>query len=96
MDDADLIEAGYGDDAASLVARRAAQAREAGLSSADREAMNVLGLSHDADRPALRRRYSELVRRYHPDRNGGDRSHEQRLQNVVDAYQHLRKARRFA
>jgi curved DNA-binding protein CbpA len=66
------------------------------LSGADREAMHVLGLSHDADRPALRRRYSELVRRYHPDRNGGDRSHEQRLQNVVDAYQHLRKARRFA
>ncbi|MCO6390930.1 orotidine-5'-phosphate decarboxylase [Aliihoeflea aestuarii] len=31
MDDADLIEAGYGDDAASLVARRAAQAREAGM-----------------------------------------------------------------
>lgn len=75
---------------------REARAREAGLSGADREAMNVLGLSHDADRPALRRRYSELVRRYHPDRNGGDRSHEQRLQNVVDAYQHLRKARRFA
>ncbi|WP_230279100.1 J domain-containing protein [Croceicoccus sp. Ery15] len=75
---------------------RAEKARGSGLSGADREAMDVLGLSYDADRPALRRRYSELVRRYHPDRNGGDRSHEQRLQGVVDAYQHLRKARHFA
>ena len=74
---------------------REARAREVGLSGADREAMDVLGLSYDADRPALRRRYSELVRRYHPDRNGGDRSHEQRLQSVVDAYQHLKKARQF-
>ena len=74
---------------------REARARDVGLSGADREAMDVLGLSYDADRPALRRRYSELVRRYHPDRNGGDRSPEQRLQNVVDAYQHLKKARQF-
>ncbi|ARU15129.1 J domain-containing protein [Croceicoccus marinus] len=74
---------------------REARARDVGLSGADRDAMDVLGLSYDADRPALRRRYSELVRRYHPDRNGGDRSHEQRLQNVVDAYQHLKKARQF-
>ena len=43
-------------------------------------------------RPQLRRRYSELVRRYHPDRNGGDRSHEHRLQRVVEAYQLLRRA----
>jgi curved DNA-binding protein CbpA len=32
-----------------------------------------------------------LVRKYHPDRNGGDRSHEGKLQRVVEAYQLLRK-----
>jgi curved DNA-binding protein CbpA len=36
------------------------------------------------------------VRRYHPDHNGGDRSHEARLQKVIDAYQRLRKAPAFA
>ncbi len=72
-----------------------AEARQRGLSSADQKALNALGLGYDADRPALRKRYSELVRRYHPDRNGGDRTHEGRLQRVVDAYQHLRKLRRF-
>ncbi|RVQ66079.1 J domain-containing protein [Croceicoccus ponticola] len=72
-----------------------AYARQRGLDAADRRALEELGLSFDADRPMLRRRYSELVRRYHPDRNGGDRSHEDRLQRVVAAYQHLCKAQRF-
>ena len=40
----------------------------------------------------LRQRYSELVRRYHPDRNGGDRTYEARLGRVVEAYQVLRKS----
>ena len=62
----------------------------------ERRALDVLGLPLDADRKALRARYSELVRRYHPDRNGGDRSHEASLQKVVDAYQLLRKAAAFA
>ena len=59
-------------------------------------ALGVMGLSVKADRTILRRRYSELVRRYHPDRNGGDRQHEGRLQQVVEAYQMLRKARAFS
>jgi len=72
-----------------------AEARQRGLNAQDRRALEELGLGYDADRTALRRRYSELVRRYHPDRNGGDRTHETRLQRVVDAYQHLRQTRRF-
>ncbi|HEX2793437.1 MAG TPA: J domain-containing protein [Croceicoccus sp.] len=72
-----------------------AEARQRGLNGADRRALDELGLGYDADRPALRRRYSELVRCFHPDRNGGDRTHEAQLQRVVDAYQHLRKAKRF-
>lgn len=77
---------------------RMPQARADGhmLTGEERAALDVLGLSHDADRTELRRRYSELVRRYHPDRNGGDRSHETRLGRVVEAYQLLRKSRAFA
>jgi len=51
-----------------------------------------MGLGSDIDRQRLRRRYSELVRRYHPDRNGGDRTYEKRLGRVVEAYQVLRKS----
>ena len=50
----------------------------------------------DADRHSVRQRHSLLVRRYHPDKNGGDRSHEVRLGAVIEAYQLLRKARAFA
>jgi len=56
------------------------------------DALEVMGLGSDTDKTRLRRRYSELVRRYHPDRNGGDRSYETRLNAVVEAYQVLRKS----
>eukprot|EP01037_Dinobryon_pediforme_P015576 gene15581-15723_t len=76
--------------------RRTHDAARRGLNPADRRAYDALGLDMDADRRALRARYSELVRRYHPDRNGGDRTHEARLGEVVEAYQHLRRLPAFA
>jgi len=66
------------------------------LSAEDRAALKVLDLSIDTDRKGLRARYTELARRYHPDHNGGDRSHEKALQAVIAAYQHLRTAPAFA
>ncbi|AUW59859.1 molecular chaperone DnaJ [Sphingobium sp. SCG-1] len=77
---------------------REAQARADAkpLSTDDRKALKTLGLTIDADRKALRQRYTELARRYHPDHNGGDRTHEKALQEVISAYTHLRKAPAFA
>ena len=66
------------------------------FSKSERRALSVLGLGEDADRHTLRQHYSRLVRRFHPDKNGGDRSHESRLREVIDAYQLLRKATAFA
>jgi len=66
------------------------------LSDRDRRALDVLGLDLDADRRALRMRYAELVRLYHPDRNGGDRSHEKALQAVIEAYTALKARPIFA
>ncbi|MFM9829579.1 MAG: J domain-containing protein [Sphingomonas sp.] len=66
------------------------------LSDAERRALKVLGLDTDADRRTLRRRYAELVRKFHPDRNGGDRSFEKPLQNVIAAYQQLKGSAAFA
>lgn len=66
------------------------------FSKAERRALVVLGLHNDSDLHSLRRRYSALVRRYHPDKNGGDRSHEAKLREVIEAYQLLRKAAAFA
>jgi hypothetical protein len=72
-------------------APRRADAAAAPLSSADQAALAVLGLGQEADRTDIRKRYLQLVRQYHPDRNGGDRSHEKRLANVISAYTHLRQ-----
>jgi hypothetical protein len=66
------------------------------LTPDERRALGVLELGIDADRRQLRSRYSDLVRSLHPDRNGGDRSHEGRLQQVIEAYQLLRKAAAFS
>lgn len=79
-------------------AEMAPQARQDGLpvTPEERRALETLGLPLDADRRELRGRYSQLVRKYHPDRNGGDRSFETRLQQVVEAYQVLRRAVAFA
>lgn len=77
-------------------ARRPAERRDGRAVSPDeRRALDVLGLSIDSTLHELRGRYSQLVRKYHPDRNGGDRSFEARLQDVVEAYQLLRKAPAF-
>jgi hypothetical protein len=77
---------------------RPARARSDGreLSEADRRNLRVLGLDLDVDRRALRMRYAELVRRYHPDRNGGDRGHEKALQAVIEAYTALKGRPIFA
>ena len=72
------------------------EAANPGLTREEHAAMQLLALPANADRAALRRRYSELVRKYHPDRNGGDRSFEARLGEVVQAYQLLRKTKAFA
>jgi hypothetical protein len=66
------------------------------LTPDERRAFEAMDLPLDADRTKLRKRYLELVRKLHPDRNGGDRRHEARLQAVVEAYQSLRGSRLFA
>jgi len=66
------------------------------LSGENRRDLKILGLAADANRRDLRQRYAELVRRYHPDRNGGDRSHEKALSDVIAAYTRLKGAAAFA
>jgi hypothetical protein len=72
------------------------QANTSRFTKPEQRALSVLGLGEDADRNQLRKRYSGLVRRYHPDKNGGDRSQERRLGEVIEAYQLLKKAAAFA
>jgi hypothetical protein len=56
----------------------------------DAQALGALGLDRNATPADIRRAYRGLVRRYHPDSNGGDRSLEGKLQAVVNAFTHLK------
>ncbi|MEL6528572.1 MAG: J domain-containing protein [Pseudomonadota bacterium] len=80
----------------SRAEREARMAMDGRFSKDEAEALETMGLGSNTDRRKLRRRYSELVRRYHPDRNGGDRQFEARLGKVVEAYQLLRKSAAIA
>lgn len=71
--------------------RKEATARAAGIDPATAQAFALLGLEPGADLRAIRCAYSHGVRRYHPDRNGGDRRHEAKLQAVLEAWAHLRQ-----
>ena len=62
----------------------------------ERKALGVLGLGQDVELHAVRLTYSKLVRRFHPDRNGGDRSYEKKLGEVIAAWQTLKSAKAFA
>lgn len=68
------------------------KASERHLGKMERNALADLDLDVSADGPAIRARYTELVKRNHPDANGGDRSTEHKLQRVIKAYKTLRKA----
>ena len=72
------------------------RAKPSRFTKPEQRALSVLGLGEDADRHSVRQRYSALVRRYHPDKNGGDRTHEGKLGEVIEAYQLLRKSAAFA
>jgi hypothetical protein len=72
--------------------RPTAEPEERRIGKIERNALAELDLDTHADGPKIRARYTELVRRLHPDANGGDRAGEVRLQKVIRAYQSLRKA----
>lgn len=53
-------------------------------------ALEVLNLDASASLHEIKARYKELVKRFHPDANGGDRGAEERLKQVIKAYGVLR------
>lgn len=50
------------------------------------QAFDILGLEPNATLNEIKARYKELVKRFHPDANGGDRGTEERLKQVIKAY----------
>ncbi|MFN3463542.1 MAG: J domain-containing protein [Terricaulis sp.] len=53
-------------------------------------ALEAMELEENATKAQIRAKYAELVKRWHPDSNGGDRGAEQNLQKAIKAYQTLK------
>lgn len=66
--------------------------RERKAKPLEAKALETLGLDANATGPAIKARYKELVKRHHPDANGGDRGSEDRLRDVLQAYRVLKQA----
>jgi hypothetical protein len=73
-------------------ARTRAEPRKPRIGRLQVLALHVLALEEGAEPDAIRARYAELVKRYHPDSNQGDRTAEAQLNKVLKAYQTLKQA----
>lgn len=59
---------------------------------AERRAFEKLNLEPGAKASEIKARYKALVKRFHPDANGGERTTEDRFRDIVQAYAVLKSA----
>ncbi len=71
-------------------AEQKARAETRQIRNAERKALDTLGLDVDATPQQVKTRFKELVKRHHPDANGGDRSTEDRLVEIIQSYNYLK------
>ena len=63
-----------------------------GLKPLERKAFDALGLQEGANKDEIKSRFKELVKRHHPDANGGQTGSEDRLREIIQAYNYLKQA----
>ena len=61
----------------------------------ERRAADILEVKDNMTKPEIRKAYKALIKVLHPDMNGGDRSQEEQLQQVVWAWEQLKGSRNF-
>jgi len=62
------------------------------LRNLERRSFAALDLEGWEDASEIKARYKTLVKRLHPDANGGDRTSEDRLRQIIQAYHYLKSA----
>ena len=70
--------------------RKPETSRPRPLTKAQRQALETLDLEDHASMDDVKKRYKALLKRYHPDANGGDTGAVERLRRVIKAYQALK------
>ena len=59
------------------------------MSSNKRDYYEVLGVSKDAQADKIKKAYRKIAMKYHPDRNPGDKSAEDKFKEAAEAYEVL-------
>ena len=65
------------------------------LPPTERRALDILDAKDHWTKPEIRKAYKSLIKVLHPDMNGGDRSQEEQLQEVVWAWDQIKGSRNF-
>ena len=60
------------------------------LSEKDKDAFKIMGLEFSADWPTIQKVFKTLVKKFHPDRNSGNKEFEDKLKKITLAYSHLK------
>jgi hypothetical protein len=61
------------------------------LKPLEKKSLSALGLAEHAGREEIKATYKTLVKRHHPDANGGDRGSEEKLREIIQAYNYLKQ-----
>ncbi len=68
------------------------QPRRRPIRNAERKALSTLALDETATPDEIKSRYKTLVKRHHPDANGGGKEAEEKLREIIQAYDYLKSA----
>jgi hypothetical protein len=90
IDDAHQV---LGDNATRNPGKRSGGGRR--LPPTERKALDILDAKDNWTKAEIRKAYKALIKVLHPDMNGGDRSDEERLQEVVWAWDQIKESRSF-
>ena len=61
------------------------------ISQTDKDALQVMGLSDEVKWEQIHLKFKDLVKKYHPDKNQGDKKFEEKLKKITLAYSQLKK-----
>jgi len=60
------------------------------LSEKDKDAFRIMELELNADWSIIQKKFKTLVKKFHPDRNAGNKRFEDKLKKITLAYSHLK------